>query len=66
MFWNTSSGSILVDGQDLRELTADSLRRRTGVVPQEMVLFHESLKYNVHYRNLEATYEEVRRREESG
>ncbi|KAL8700256.1 MAG: hypothetical protein Q9201_005553 [Fulgogasparrea decipioides] len=58
-FYNLSGGSIQVDGHDVKDITIDSLRRHIGVVPQDTVLFNESLMYNLKYANPSATDEEV-------
>ena len=58
-FYNTMSGSVQVDHHDVEELTIDSVRRHIGVVPQDTVLFNESLMYNLKYANPEATDEQV-------
>lgn len=58
-FYNVISGSIQVDGHDVEELTIDSLRRHIGVVPQDTVLFNETLMYNLKYANPDATDEQV-------
>lgn len=58
-FYNTMSGSIQVDSHDVEDLTIDSVRRHIGVVPQDTVLFNESLMYNLKYANPEATDEQV-------
>ncbi|KAF2151661.1 putative vacuolar ABC heavy metal transporter [Myriangium duriaei CBS 260.36] len=59
-FYNSESGSILVDGHDIEnDVTIDSLRRHIGVVPQDTVLFNETLMYNLKYANPEATEEDV-------
>ncbi|KAF2263572.1 hypothetical protein CC78DRAFT_496482 [Lojkania enalia] len=58
-FYNTMSGSIQVDGQDVEDLTIDSVRRHIGVVPQDTVLFNESIMYNLKYAKPEASDEEV-------
>jgi ABC-type transport system involved in Fe-S cluster assembly fused permease/ATPase subunit len=58
-FYNITSGSIQVDGHDVEDLTIDSVRRHIGVVPQDTVLFNESLMYNLKYANPEATDEQV-------
>ena len=58
-FYDIESGSILVDGHDVQDITIDSLRRHIGVVPQDTVLFNESLMYNLKYANPEATDEQV-------
>ncbi|KAE8149129.1 hypothetical protein BDV25DRAFT_156858 [Aspergillus avenaceus] len=58
-FYNSSGGRILVDGHDVENITIDSLRRHIGVVPQDTVLFNETLMYNLKYANQYATDEEV-------
>lgn len=58
-FYNTQDGSIQVDGNDVRGITIDSLRQHIGVVPQDTVLFNETLMYNLKYANQDATDEEV-------
>lgn len=58
-FYDTDKGSVRVDGQDLRDVTIDSLRKTIGVVPQDLVLFNESIFYNIRYGNPSATEEEV-------
>jgi ATP-binding cassette subfamily B protein len=58
-FYDPTSGSVLLDGYDLREVTLDSLRRQLGVVPQEPFLFAGSLKYNIAFARPDATDEEV-------
>ncbi|KAF6226337.1 hypothetical protein HO133_009203 [Letharia lupina] len=58
-FYNLGGGSIQVDGHDVKDITIDSLRRHIGVVPQDTVLFNESLMYNLKYANVNATDEEV-------
>lgn len=58
-FYNTQSGSIQIDGRDVEDLTIDSVRSHIGVVPQDTVLFNESLMYNLKYANQSATDEEV-------
>jgi ABC-type multidrug transport system fused ATPase/permease subunit len=58
-FYNTMSGSIQVDGHDVEDLTIDSVRSHIGVVPQDTVLFNESIMYNLKYANPEATDEQV-------
>jgi ABC-type transport system involved in Fe-S cluster assembly fused permease/ATPase subunit len=58
-FYNTESGSIQVDGHDVTDLTIDSVRSHIGVVPQDTVLFNETLMYNLKYANPEATDEQV-------
>lgn len=58
-FYNPQQGSIQVDGSDVRDLTIDSVRRHIGVVPQDTVLFNETLMYNLKYANQDATDEQV-------
>ena len=58
-FYDVTGGAILIDGQDIREVTQGSLREQISLVPQEPVLFHRSLLENIRYGKLEATREEV-------
>ncbi|WPH01589.1 heavy metal tolerance protein [Acrodontium crateriforme] len=58
-FYNIESGNIQVDGHDVEAITIDSLRRHIGVVPQDTVLFNETLMYNLKYARQDATDEEV-------
>lgn len=58
-FYNAQAGSIQLDGHDVQDITIDSLRRQIGVVPQDTVLFNETLMYNLKYARQEATDEEV-------
>jgi ATP-binding cassette subfamily B protein len=57
--YDVSSGSITVDGQDIREVTQDSLHEAIAFVPQEPILFHRSLMDNIRYGRQSATDEEV-------
>ena len=58
-FYDPLSGSIRIDGLDLRSLTQDSLRQQIGIVTQETFLFHETIFKNIAYGKLDATREEV-------
>jgi ATP-binding cassette, subfamily B, multidrug efflux pump len=58
-FYDIDSGSICIDGVDLRELQRDSLRRQLGIVLQDTVLFAETVMENIRYGRLDATDEEV-------
>jgi ATP-binding cassette subfamily B protein len=58
-FYDVDAGAIRIDGQDLREVTQSSLRRAIGVVPQDSVLFNDSLYYNIAYGKAGASREEV-------
>jgi len=60
-FYDVGSGSIKVDGLDIREFTQSSLRGAIGVVPQDTVLFNTSIQENIRYGRIEATDEEVAR-----
>src|SRR5437667_12294910 len=58
-YYNCHDGSIAIDGIDVKDLTIDSVRRYIGVVPQDPILFNETLMYNLKYANQAATDEEV-------
>ncbi|CAN1152052.1 ABC transporter B family member 25, mitochondrial [Linum perenne] len=58
-FFDTHSGSIQIDGQDIRDVKLDSLRSCIGVVPQDTVLFNDTIYHNIHYGCLSASEEEV-------
>ncbi|WP_420995903.1 ABCB family ABC transporter ATP-binding protein/permease [Cupriavidus sp. 30B13] len=58
-FYDVGSGAIEIDGQDIRAVTQDSLRRAIGIVPQDTVLFNDSIYYNIAYGRPEASHEEV-------
>jgi ATP-binding cassette subfamily B protein len=58
-FYEVGAGSIAIDGQDIRHVTQDSLRAAIGVVPQDTVLFNDSIYYNIAYGRPDATREEV-------
>ncbi|MFM1815412.1 MAG: hypothetical protein RLZ98_2107 [Pseudomonadota bacterium] len=58
-FYDIKDGSVTIDGQDIRDVTQSSLRQAFGVVPQDTVLFNDSLFYNIQYGRADATREEV-------
>ena len=58
-FYDVGSGAITLDGQDLRDVTQLSLRQAIGVVPQDTVLFNDTIYYNIAYGRPDATREEV-------
>lgn len=58
-FYDVGGGRITVNGQDLREVTQDSLRRAIGIVPQDTVLFNDTVAYNIAYGRPGAGREEV-------
>ncbi|KAJ5730733.1 uncharacterized protein N7483_005241 [Penicillium malachiteum] len=60
-FYDTQTGRILIDGQDVRDVTLDSLRKAIGVVPQDTPLFNDTIAHNIRYGRLDATDEEVKR-----
>jgi ATP-binding cassette subfamily B protein len=59
-FYDPQSGTVSIDGQNLREVTQASLRRAMGVVPQDTVLFNDSIYYNIAYGRPEASEEQVK------
>ena len=58
-FYDVTGGRILIDGQDLRDVTQQSLRRALGIVPQDTVLFNDTLYYNISYGRPGATRSEI-------
>ncbi|MGM9559819.1 lipid A export permease/ATP-binding protein MsbA [Anaerovibrio slackiae] len=58
-FYDVDSGTISIDGHDIRQVTADSLREQIGLVPQETMLFSTTVMENIRYGRLDATDEEV-------
>jgi ATP-binding cassette subfamily B protein len=58
-FYDTTGGRVLVDGKDVRDYTQNSLRGAIGVVPQDTVLFNDTILYNIAYGRPGATVEEI-------
>jgi ATP-binding cassette subfamily B protein len=58
-FYDVDSGKISIDGQNIKEVTQESLRTQIAMIPQDPVLFHRSLMDNIRYGRLDATDEEV-------
>ncbi len=58
-FYDVSGGRITVDGRDIRDVTQKSLRAAIGIVPQDTVLFNDTIYYNIAYGNPDASREEV-------
>jgi ATP-binding cassette subfamily B protein len=58
-FYDVSDGAIEIDGQDIRDVTQDSLRRAIGVVPQDTVLFNDTIYYNIAYGRPGASRAEI-------
>jgi ATP-binding cassette, subfamily B, heavy metal transporter len=59
-FYELSSGRVLIDGQNIRDVTQASLRAALGMVPQDTVLFNDTIEYNIRYGKPDATVAEVR------
>jgi ABC-type transport system involved in Fe-S cluster assembly fused permease/ATPase subunit len=60
-FYDVTGGRILIDGQDIRAVTQDSLRCAIGIVPQDTVLFNDSILYNLAYGRPDATRRDIER-----
>lgn len=58
-FFEPKNGRILIGNNDIRDVELDSLRRTISIVPQDSVLFHDTIKHNLHYGDLSATEEQV-------
>jgi ATP-binding cassette subfamily B protein len=58
-FYDPSTGKVLIDGQNLREVTQASLRSALGLVPQDVVLFNDTIRYNIAYGRPDATQREL-------
>jgi ATP-binding cassette subfamily B protein len=58
-FYDVTGGRITIDGQDIRSVTQESLRRAIGIVPQDTVLFNDTIYYNIAYGRPDATREEI-------
>ena len=59
-FYDVNEGRILVDGQDIRDVAQDTLRAAIGIVPQDTVLFNDTIGYNIRYGRWDASEEDVR------
>ncbi|KAI9773476.1 MAG: Iron-sulfur clusters transporter atm1, mitochondrial [Geoglossum simile] len=59
-FYDVQEGRILIDGQDIREVSLETLRRSIGVVPQDTPLFNNTIEHNIRYGNIDATPEAVK------
>jgi ATP-binding cassette subfamily B protein len=58
-FYDVTGGRITIDGQDIRTVTQETLRRAIGIVPQDTVLFNDTILYNIAYGRPDATREEI-------
>jgi ATP-binding cassette subfamily B protein len=59
-FYDVNSGRILIDGQDIREVTQQSVRAAIGIVPQDTVLFNDTIGYNIRYGRWDAGEADIR------
>lgn len=60
-FYDVKGGRITIDGQDISEVTQESVRAAIGIVPQDTVLFNDTIAYNIRYGRIDASEEEVMR-----
>ncbi|PTB69027.1 P-loop containing nucleoside triphosphate hydrolase protein [Trichoderma citrinoviride] len=58
-YYDVQGGRILIDDQDIRDVTVDSLRRAIGVVPQDTPLFNDTVEHNIRYGMIDASHEQV-------
>ena len=58
-FYDTNKGALFIDGVDIKEVTQSSLHSAIGIVPQDTVLFNDTIYYNIAYGNTEASYDKV-------
>jgi ATP-binding cassette subfamily B protein len=58
-FYDVTSGAVRIDGQDIRQVTQTSLHAQIGVVPQDTVLFNDTIRYNIAYGKADATEAEI-------
>jgi len=59
-FYDIKAGRLLIDNQDIRDITQTSLRKAVGIVPQDTVLFNDTIAYNIRYGQPDATDAQVR------
>ncbi|MGH6870170.1 MAG: ATP-binding cassette domain-containing protein, partial [Rhizomicrobium sp.] len=59
-FYDIASGSVTIDGQDIRDVTQASLRAKIGIVPQDTVLFNDTVRYNIAYGRIGASEAEIK------
>jgi len=57
--YDVQGGTVLIDGQDVRQVTQHSLHAQIGLIPQEPGLFHRTIRENIHYGRLDASHEEL-------
>src|ERR1019366_8438504 len=59
-FYDIKSGRVTIDGQDIRDVTQESLRSAIGIVPQDTVLFNDTVRYNIAYGRIGASDADIR------
>ena len=59
-FYDIKSGSVTIDGQDIRDVTQATLREKIGIVPQDTVLFNDTIRYNIAYGRIGANAADIR------
>ena len=59
-FYDIKSGAVTIDGQDIRDVTQSSLRAQIGIVPQDTVLFNDTIRYNIAYGRIGANEAEIK------
>jgi ATP-binding cassette subfamily B protein len=59
-FYDIRSGAVTIDGQDIRDVTQESLREKIGIVPQDTVLFNDTVRYNIAYGRIGANKSEIK------
>ena len=59
--YDVQGGRIFIDGQDIKEVTLDSLRRSIGVVPQDTPLFNATIEHNIRYGRIDASFDDVKK-----
>ncbi len=60
-FYDPSQGRVIIDGEDLKDVTLRSLRQQIGIVTQEVILFNDTIRANIAYGNLKASMEDIER-----
>jgi ATP-binding cassette subfamily B protein len=58
-FYDVTKGAVSIDGQDIQQVTQESLRENIGIVPQDTVLFNHTIEHNIRYAKLDASMEEI-------
>ena len=58
-FYDVASGRVSIDGQDIRDVSQNSVRAAIGIVPQDTVLFNDTIRYNIRYGRIDASDEEI-------